>query len=135
MRKKSIITITIALLAVLIFSLIIYGCLYDPDDDPATKMHPSYKNFTGTASGQANGYKSIITVDVTLEEGYIKSVDISHEEDREYADKAVETAKTLIVAINSFEIIDAVSGATVTLTGIKNAGENALRSEGLIGGD
>jgi fumarate reductase flavoprotein subunit len=132
MRKKSIV---ITLLAVSIFSLILYGCLYDPADD--INIHPAYRDsngdFTGTASGSAPGYKSDITVGITLEKGFIKTVNITHSDDPEYADKAVETAKRLIVETNSFAI-DAISGATYTRDGIKVAGEQALKSKGLIDG-
>jgi len=131
MRKKSGIALTIALLAVSIFSLAVYGCLYDPADDPTANRHPAYGDFTGTAYGEGMGYKSVIAVDVTLEEGFIKKVDIKHREDPEYADKAVATAKRLIVQTNSFAI-DAITGATYTRNGIVEAGENALRNEGLI---
>jgi major membrane immunogen (membrane-anchored lipoprotein) len=125
MKKR---TIVIALLAASIFNLILFGCLYDPDD---ISFHDPYGDFTGTASGSARGYKSDIRVYITLEKGLITKVNITHGDDREYADKTIKTAKELILATNSF-MIDTISGATYTRNGIKNAGENALKDKGLI---
>ena len=80
----------------------------------------------GTYTGSAQGYKSEITVNVTVAQGQIVNVEVVEHDDTPFvAQNAVDQIPAAIVDAQSFEV-DAVSGATMTSNGIMKAVQNAL---------
>ncbi len=85
---------------------------------------PRYKD--GTYSGTARGHKSDIVVSVTVSDGVIAAIDVTSQNE---TPKFWESAKEIIpqiIAANTTEGVDAVSGATHSSEGIKKAVDNAL---------
>lgn len=81
----------------------------------------------GTYEGEAQGMAPL-KVKVEVAEGKIASVEVTeHAETPEISDPALEQIPALIVEKNSTDV-DAVSGATVTSTAIKDAVNNALEN-------
>lgn len=79
----------------------------------------------GTYAGEGTGMETI-KVSVEVKEGKIASVEITeHEESEGYSEPAIEQLPGIIVDKNSTDV-DAISGATVTSDGIKEAVNNAL---------
>ncbi len=79
----------------------------------------------GVYQGTAYGYKSNITVEVTIEGGVIVSIRIvSEAEDAEYFNKAVAVINYVLAAQSV--AVDTVSGATYSSVGILTAIQNAL---------
>ena len=84
----------------------------------------SYKD--GIYEGQARGYKSDITVSVTVSDGEISAIDVTGQNE---TPKFWERAKAIIpkiIAANSPDGIDAVSGATFSSRGMEKAVNAAL---------
>ncbi|MBR5753144.1 MAG: FMN-binding protein [Clostridia bacterium] len=81
----------------------------------------------GTYEGQGEGFRGPLTVRVTVEQGYIADVTVlSHAyEDRGYYERA-ETLIPSIIATQSTDGVDTVSGATYTSYGILSAVDDAL---------
>lgn len=81
----------------------------------------------GTYPGEGTGMEPM-KVSVEVKDGKIASVDITeHAESEGYCEAALEQIPQVIVEKNSTDV-DAVSGATVTSEGIKEAVNNALES-------
>ncbi len=79
----------------------------------------------GTYVDSANGYSSVITVSVEIENGEIKSVsEVSANDTKAFYNLACALYNTIVEA-NSADV-DVVSGATLSSNGIKNATANAL---------
>ena len=79
----------------------------------------------GTYEGEAEGMAPL-KVSVTVEDGKIADVEITEQNETEgFAEPALEQIPQAIVDKNSTDV-DAVSGATVTSTAIKEAVDNAL---------
>ncbi len=79
----------------------------------------------GTYEGEAEGMAPL-KVSVTVEDGKIADVEITEQNETEgFAEPALEQIPQAIVDKNSTDV-DAVSGATVTSTAIKEAVNNAL---------
>ncbi len=75
----------------------------------------------GTYQGEANGYGGIISVNVTIQDGVIASIDVISAEKEDSAYFSMATAVIdKIISTQSTEV-DAISGATYSSTGIKNA--------------
>jgi hypothetical protein len=120
------------------------GC--PTDDEPgSTGPLPIEGNPSGIATGRGDGfarsdyylregalgYGREITVTVTLDEGYITDVVINGpDESNDYGQVIIQKAPTVIKAKNTFDVnirdVDAVSIATSTLKGIKEAGKGAI---------
>ncbi len=85
---------------------------------------PSYQD--GTYEGEAQGYGGLIHVKVTVKDGRIDAVDIvsAEKEDAAYFDQAVAVIDEMLVKQTS--MVDTVSGATFSSTGIINAVTLAL---------
>lgn len=84
----------------------------------------------GTYLGESKGYGGNIKVKVTIESGKIKNIEvISHSETPKYYENGSRVIESIIKA-NSTDV-DAVSGATLTSNGIKNAVRDALSKAGL----
>lgn len=86
---------------------------------------PKYKD--GTYEGQGTGMKTI-KVSVEVKEGKIADVEVVENEETEgFAEPALEQIPQAIVDKNSTDV-DAVSGATLTSNGIKEAVNAALEN-------
>ncbi|SDA25830.1 The GLUG motif-containing protein [Ruminococcus sp. YE71] len=85
---------------------------------------PKYRD--GTYVGTARGHKSDITVSVTVSDGAISAIDVTSQNETPQYWKYAETIIPKIIAANSTEGVDAVSGATHSCDGIKNAVNAAL---------
>ena len=81
----------------------------------------------GAFLGTAQGYGGAVTVRVTIENGYIDSVDIVNveNEDAPYLDQARRLLTDVVNANTS--AVDVVSGATFTSAGILNGTTEALQ--------
>ena len=88
----------------------------------------------GVFTGSAKGYGGQVKMQVTIENGYIESVDIldASSEDKAWLDMAVVLPKRIVKAQSTD--IDVVSGATYTSVGILNGATEALRKS-LEGGE
>ncbi|EHR0219470.1 FMN-binding protein [Clostridium perfringens] len=83
----------------------------------------------GTYLGEAKGYGGNIKVKVTIESEKIKNIEVlSHSETPKYYENGSKVIGNIIKA-NSTDV-DAVSGATLTSNGIKNAVRDALSKAG-----
>ncbi|MBC8587896.1 FMN-binding protein [Paratissierella segnis] len=81
----------------------------------------------GTYEGEATGMQPL-KVSVEVKDGKIADVKVTeHDETPEISDPAIEQIPAAIVEKNSTDV-DAVSGATITSTAIKDAVNNALES-------
>ena len=81
----------------------------------------------GTYTGEGEGLKSTITVEVTVEGGKITSVEVvSGNDTEEYFAKAKKEVPQRIVDEQKIDV-DAASGATISSNGIKEAVLNALQ--------
>lgn len=82
----------------------------------------------GEHTGEATGMEPM-KVSVTVEDGEISAVEVTeHNETEGYSEEALEQIPEAIVEKNSTDV-DAVSGATMTSTGIKDAVNDALGIE------
>ena len=80
----------------------------------------------GTFRGTARGYVDDIAVDVTIAQGQITEVTIAeHRESRPRT--ALEDIPRAIVAAQGVDGVDAVTGATVTSRGVREAARQALK--------
>ena len=82
----------------------------------------------GQYEGSAQGYRGTVSVSVTVENGYITSIDVlSYRDDAEFFNKAYRTVSAEIIASQDTDV-DTVSGATFSSRGLINAVKNALYS-------
>lgn len=82
----------------------------------------------GLYRGSAKGFKSEITVEVTVNGGKIEKIDVVSQNDtKSYWDKAVAVIDSILSSQSTD--VDAVSGATYSSNGIKEATKNALTGE------
>lgn len=80
----------------------------------------------GTHTATVDGHNGPLTVEVTVEDGVITSVEVTeHEETEGLSDPAIEDVPAAIVENNSTDV-DTVSGATVTSEAIIEAVNTAL---------
>lgn len=80
----------------------------------------------GTYSGEGTGMKPGLKVSVKIADGKISDVEVTeHSESEGYSEPALEQIPGAIVDKNSTDV-EAVSGATMTSNGIKEAVDNAL---------
>ncbi|XZL28813.1 FMN-binding protein [Clostridium perfringens] len=83
----------------------------------------------GTYLGTSKGYGGDIKVKVTIENGKIKNIEVvSHSETPNYYENGKQIIDSIIKE-NSINV-DAISGATLTSNGIKNAVKDALSKAG-----
>ncbi len=95
----------------------------EPEDPPG---------ITGTFSGSARGYGGKVTADVVLDDGVITEITVTGaHETRTYWLQA-KTLVPLMISGQTWDV-DAVSGATYSSNGIRNAVKNALESAGMTG--
>ena len=104
--------------SLVVMSLALVGC---------GSKAPAYVD--GTYEGTGQGAMSEITVSVEVKDGKIASVDVlDHDETEGISDEAMVEVPKRIVDKNSTEV-DAVSEATGTSDGIKEAVANALEGK------
>ena len=125
--------------------------LVDNGQDNGNEPQP-IGDYSGTASASAHGFASQdpaylvyplnnpapgrqITVTITMENGFIKEVDIDAPDESKtapynFTSRLLENAPAVIIARNTFDLerrdIDGASGATRTFTGIMEAGNSAI---------
>lgn len=101
-----------------------------PEPKEAPKPEPKVETYTykdGTFTGTADGFQGPITVSVNIQKDEIKSISVtSHSEDEPFW----TNGKTVITSILSAQStnVSAVSGATFSSNGIKQAVNAALQS-------
>ena len=79
----------------------------------------------GTYEGTARGFRSKITVAVTIKNGTITAVEVvSHGDDPDFFEKALDVLKNIVRKQTTD--VDTVSGATFSSKGLRKAVENAL---------
>jgi fumarate reductase flavoprotein subunit len=102
------------------------GCSTDDSSDNSNAGQPFPGSPTGHDSGSANGYDGLVTVEITMDKGWI--IDVKVDGPRESAGigaSAVQQAPAVIKEKNSVDI-DTLSGATFTTNAIKKAGQEAI---------
>ncbi len=102
----------------------------EPEEEPAEE--PAEVDISavpdGTYEGSAEGFKSTIVVEVTVEGGMIVAVEVlEHDETQEYFADADPVIPELIVEEQSLDV-DTESGATASADGIVEAVRAALLS-------
>lgn len=81
----------------------------------------------GTYTGTGRGFKSDITVEVTVSGGQITEIAVvSHDDSAGFIDRAIDGTPAAIIAAQSLEV-DVVSGASMSSWGIINAVFDALK--------
>ncbi|KAF0195241.1 MAG: RnfABCDGE type electron transport complex subunit G [Bacillota bacterium] len=106
-------------LALANFQVHLMGVIAPTDDFDPSKIKD------GIYNGEALGYKSPITVEVTISEGRITKISVTHKDTPELADDAVDIVAQRIVDKQHYQV-DVVSGATFTSEGLIEAITNAL---------
>jgi urocanate reductase len=116
----------------LIAALALTGCGSKTKEEPKTSPDTGVTTTgipNGTYTGEGEGKGGKIKVELTLEDGEIKKIDVlENSETPGFAD-AMQTITDAMIATNSFDV-DSVSGATLTSTGFKTAVENAFKQTG-----
>ena len=129
----------LAILGFLALSLIVSSCFVEFDS--MANRQPPFTNQEGelfTSStplrGTANGFGGPITVTLVIMDGYIEFAVIdAPRETPAYAGPAViARAAEIMMSTNNVDVLDAISGATFTATGIRQAAVRALNTEGLV---
>ena len=83
-------------------------------------------NASGNATGTAMGFGGNVAVTITMEDGFITNVEVDARfETQAIAGAAISRGTTLIKENNSAQF-DAVSGATITSTAIREAAQAAI---------
>jgi len=111
-----------------IFGLLLSSCAnhaQEAAEADSTQAETLYRD--GVYEGKGTGYGRGLKVSVTVTDGGISDIQIiSHNEvGKQYYEEAFETIPQRIIEEQDTEV-DAVSGATKTSDGIKQAVENAL---------
>lgn len=97
----------------------------EPAPAPAPEVKSKYKN--GTFSGTADGFQGPITVNVTINNDQITGISVaSHSEDDPFWSDAKKVIDSIISAQSTS--VNAISGATFSSNGIKQAVGAALNS-------
>lgn len=105
---------------------VLCACPTDASNDTGTKAQPFPGNPSGTGSGSADGYHGVVTVEITMEDGWITEAKVEGpDETPGIGAVAVAQARAEIKAKNSVDI-DIRSGASYTSRAIIKAGKEAL---------
>ncbi len=108
-------------LAVLSGLLLLAGCAADTKQDKTYEITEAGTWADGIYSETANGKKGEFEVTVIIKDGIIESVTVGdNEETPDKGGVAIAQLPDAIVSAQSYDV-DAVSGATVTSDGIKDA--------------
>lgn len=98
------------------------------EDDLEQKTEKAGEKYNeGTFTGTAKGYRSDVSVAVTIKNDKIVNIDIlSHNESRGYYEEPIASIPSLIIESQSTDV-DSITGSTFTSDAIKNAVEGALQ--------
>ncbi len=102
----------------------------DPDK-PDTPDDPGEDKKSGTFTGSARGYGGQVNATVVIENGVITSITVEGKKETERYWFKAKKIVTKMVNAQTWDV-DAVSGATYSSDGIRNAVKQALESAGLI---
>ncbi len=94
------------------------------EEDTGESSESGFKD--GTYQGQAQGYGGIISVDVTIKDGAITNIEITSAENEDTAYLSMATSVIDLIINEQSTGVDAISGATYSSTGIKNAVAQAV---------
>lgn len=97
-----------------------------PEETPEPTPEPLGPYRDGTYSGSSYGYSGKVTVIVTISSGQIVSLEQTNKDSPEFFDVAWGTLNPQILANQSADGIDTVSGATFSSEGILGAARKAL---------
>lgn len=146
MKKRG---LTAILFVLLLLPVFLIGCSNpenvsgppEPQPEPYTPV--AIGNYTGTGVGVAEGFAKSqayylehgsqgadITITVTMKDGWMTDVNIDGPDETPSAGGALITIlEPKIKEYNTFDLanlIDGISGATITFNGVKAAGEKAI---------
>jgi len=97
-----------------------------PDETPEPTPEPTGPYIDGTYSGSSYGYSGRVNVTVTIQGGQIVSIEQSNSDSPEFFDEAWNSIYPQIMANQSADGVDTVSGATFSSEGILGAVQKAL---------
>ena len=104
--------------------VILFGCT--SLEDKETSQETSYDG--AVYQGSAMGYRGLIHVYVSMENGIITGISVDSDEDGSVGGMAIDELTDIILMYNTTEI-DAISGATETSLGFLSAVENAIMQQ------
>lgn len=97
-----------------------------PDETPEPTPEPTGPYIDGTYSGSSYGYSGRVNVTVTIQGGQIVSIEQSNSDSPEFFDEAWNSIYPQIMANQSADGVDTVSGTTFSSEGILGAVQKAL---------
>lgn len=112
-----------SIIVLILFAVVIFtsGC----GDAPADEPEGAY--IEGSYTGSAEGYNEEVELEVIVEGGSISEINITaHAETESIAEPAFEETIDNIIANQSTEGVDTVSGATLSSEAVINAVDQAL---------
>ncbi|ABR49588.1 flavocytochrome c [Alkaliphilus metalliredigens QYMF] len=127
MKQKALLKKVVFMSLCVVLAILMVGC----QSGPTTETTVEEALFqAGTYTGVAPGHNGDITVEVTVDENEIQSVNIlEHNESQGIADPAIDRIPNAIVDGQTLAV-DAISGATITSDAIIAAVINALEQAG-----
>ncbi|HSP47996.1 MAG TPA: FMN-binding protein [Clostridiaceae bacterium] len=119
--KKSLQVIASSLMA----AALLVGCAATPTTPTTPPAEPAFKD--GTYEGEGEGYKGPIKVEVVVTGGEITAVEVLENEDTpELFEGAQEAIVEEVIAENSADDLEVVTGATGSSEGLIEAIKDAL---------
>ena len=100
---------------------VVLGCASTPKVQPIG-------NATGNATGTAMGFGGNLTVTITMDSGFITDVVIDARNETQAISGVAVTRATTFIKENNSAQFDAISGATITSTAIRQAAQAAIDS-------
>ena len=97
-----------------------------PEETPEPTPEPTGPYVDGTYTGSSYGYSGRVNVTVTIQGGQIASIEQSNSDSPEFFDAAWGAIYPQIMANQSADGVDTVSGATFSSEGILGAVQKAL---------
>ena len=97
-----------------------------PEETPEPTPEPTGPYVDGTYTGSSYGYSGRVNVTVTIQGGQIASIEQSNSDSPEFFDAAWGSIYPQIMANQSADGVDTVSGATFSSEGILGAVQKAL---------
>ena len=97
-----------------------------PEETPEPTPEPTGPYIDGTYTGSSYGYSGKVNVTVTIQGGQIASIEQSNSDSPEFFEAAWGTIYPQIMANQSADGVDTVSGATFSSEGILGAVQKAL---------
>lgn len=100
------------------------------EDTKDQKETADYSGISGDYQGQAKGYGGDISVDVSIENGKIKDINIEESETKAVGSQALKRLKEETISKKSTDL-DTVSGATISSAAYLSAVNEALEKSGI----